>query len=88
MIAKNAEKMKKKNKKKGSSPSLLEKYANMSTKTLAEGQDNASENKKMSIRDKANLSNMSAERNAEKNYKPGGIAEKADLVRRYNENSK
>ncbi len=88
MIAKNAEKMKKKNEKKGSSPSLLEKYANMSTKALSEGQDNASESKKMSIREKANLSNISTERNTERNYKPGGIAEKADLVRRFNENSK
>ena len=88
MIAKNAEKMKKKNEKKGSSPSLLEKYANMSTKALAEGQDNSSESKKMGIKEKANLSNLSTERNTERNYKPGGIAEKADLVRKFNENSK
>jgi hypothetical protein len=42
----------------------------------------------MGIKEKANLSNLSTERNTERNYKPGGIAEKADLVRKFNENSK
>ena len=88
MIAKNAEKMKKKNEKKGSSPSLLEKYANMSTKALSEGEAAASAPQSMGIKDRAKLSNVSQTSSAVKNYKPGGIAEKADLVRKFNENSK
>ncbi len=84
MIAKNAEKQKKKMEKKGSSPSLLEKYANMSTKTLDE-KDSSSQNT-MSIRDKASL-NTGSSGPSSRNYKPGGIAEKADLVRKYNESS-
>lgn len=84
MIAKNSEKMKKKMEKKGSSPSLLEKYANMSTKSLDEKAPSVQNS--MSIRDKANISTGSSG-SSSKNYKPGGIAEKADLVRKYNENS-
>ncbi len=86
MIAKNAEKMKKKNEKKGSSPSLLEKYANMSTKTIDDGSAGAS--KSMGIKDRANINSSQAIKTSERNYKPGGIAEKADLVRKYNENIK
>ena len=93
MIAKNAEKMKKKNEKKGSNPSLLEKYANMSTKALEEGSQNSAPG--LSIKDRAKLGNSSSKNidisditESSKNYKPGGIAEKANLVRKYNENSK
>lgn len=89
MIAKNAEKMKKKNEKRGSAPSLLEKYANMSTKTLSEGSGNSSEeSRRLGIREKAMLNKAAADTVVSSgNYKPGGIAEKADLVRKFNENS-
>lgn len=94
MIAKNAEKMKKKNEKRGSNPSLLEKYANMSTKALEEGSaQNSSQG--LGIKDRARLGNSSSAgvdsssvTDGPKNYKPGGIAEKANLVRKFNENSK
>lgn len=96
MIEKNAEKMKKKNEKKGSPSALLEKYANMSTKTLDEG--GSAQRASMSIKDRASLANQSSSKagqnasepsetgSGKKNYKPGSLAEKADLVRRYNEN--
>ncbi|MCR5788812.1 MAG: hypothetical protein K6G83_02900, partial [Lachnospiraceae bacterium] len=82
--------------KKGSPSALLEKYANMSTKTLDEG--GSAQKTSMSIKDRASLANQSSSKagqnasepsetgSGKKNYKPGSLAEKADLVRRYNEN--
>lgn len=84
MIKKNQEKIKKKEEKRGgSSPSLLEKYANMSTKSMTDENKPAPK----SIKDKAaSASSINSASASSNNYKPGSLAAKANLVKEYNEN--
>ncbi len=102
MIAKNVEKMKKKNEKRGgksASSSLMEKYASMSTRSL---NDTASEPAKiLSMREKAGIvtksgdnkrsgestEGKSSDTTQSNTAKAGSIAEKANLVRKFNENN-
>nr|MCR5109110.1 YidC/Oxa1 family membrane protein insertase [Lachnospiraceae bacterium] len=89
MIAKNVEKMKKKQKKgQSKTAALMEKYAGMSTKSI---NDEAAK-KSVSMREKAGISSSDSKNNTvssntgSKNIKAGSIAEKANLVKKYNEN--
>ncbi len=106
MIAKNVEKMKKKNAKKGKSVSsnLMEKYSNMSTKSLNGVEE---PKKKLSMKEKAALAgrvkdvntasnngvksnssaNNSNDAKGKKEENSLNIAEKANLVKKFNENT-
>ena len=103
LIAKNKEKQKKKLEKKGIDPNVIDKYASMKTKSIAAAASSVSQPHKKSISEKAKTANSvsskesvssasentsSAENDSvKKEFAPGSIAAKANLVRQYNENS-
>ena len=101
LIAKNKEKQKKKLEKKGMDPSLLDKYGQMNTKSLAAAAQGSSAPKR-SISEKAMTANTVSKKEKDEamkeaeeskasgkgSFAPGSLAAKANMVREYNENNK
>ncbi len=98
VIKKNAEKSKKKLEKAGKNAELMSKYSNMNTRNIGTGD---APQKRRTMSDKASVTPLSQKEKDEamkeaaeyyaksnKDYKPGSIAAKANMVRSYNESNK
>ncbi len=87
VIKNNIEKQKKKNeklKKAGINTGTLSSYSGMSTKSVT---SNSSNRKQLTAQEREELMKK-AEKHRDKNYKPGSIAARANMVKDYNEGNK